>query len=413
MLRTASNRHIAAGVLAAALLSVGAPGRNAEAQSVSVAPQKARLGEVVSSEVEISRDEAELRLELADGREADFAIRDGQAYVRGREIGPAPRGGAVDRAWRELLNQAMEVPTDQLPGLLVGWRAPDADAGKLLDAELEAALTGPGPAPAARGEEEVWSSDTVARLNQKIAELESRIRDRDHDHDLESARELRAERRTPWFSPLRHIGRGIAGILSLLAVFAVLVGLGFAAVFFGRRYLEGVADTARHATLRSGLVGLAGSFLVLPAFILGTIALVISIVGIPALLVWLPLFPVAIAAAALFGYLAVAHAAGEALAERRFYGGEWFTRANSYYYVLTGVGLLLAVSLASQVVQMGGPWLGFIHGLLTFLGVVVTWVAFTVGFGAVLLSRAGTRPVTPPVGAELGVEGVFEEESHV
>src|SRR5690606_20029885 len=128
--------------------------------------------------------------------------------------------------------------------------------------------------------------------------------------------------------PVRRIFRGIADIFSILAIYAVLIGIGFAVVFFGRKYLEGVADTARHATIQSGLVGLAGTFLILPAFILGAIVLTISIVGIPVLIAWLPLFPVAVVLAMLFGYLAVAHAAGEALAERRFNGGELFRRAN-------------------------------------------------------------------------------------
>ncbi|MFS8637919.1 MAG: hypothetical protein FWJ74_07520, partial [Gemmatimonadota bacterium] len=172
-----------------------------------------------------------------------------------------------------------------------------------------------------------------------------------------------------------------------------------------------VADTARHATLQSALVGLAGTFLILPAFILGAIALTISIVGIPLLIAWLPLFPVAVVVALLFGYLAVAHAAGEALAERRFYGGDLFKRANSYYYLLTGVGLLLALYIAANLVEMAGPWLGFISGLLMFLAVVLTWAAFTIGFGAVLLSRGGTRPkvTRPPEEPDIDVDSVLNE----
>ncbi len=118
-----------------------------------------------------------------------------------------------------------------------------------------------------------------------------------------------------------------------------------------------------------------------------------SIVGIPLLLVFAPLFPVAVLLAAVGGYLAVAHGAGEALAERRFTGTDWFTRANSYYYVITGVGLLLMFFLAAHVVSMAGPWLGFLEGLLKFVAVMLTWAAFTVGFGAFLISRGGTRPV--------------------
>ncbi len=202
----------------------------------------------------------------------------------------------------------------------------------------------------------------------------------------------RRARSAPGF--LQRLGGGFSKLFSLLLTYGVLVGLGLAAVFFGRRYLEGVADTARHATLRSGLVGMATLFLLVPAFILGAIALAISIVGIPALVLWVPLFPAAAGTALVFGYLGVAHAAGEALAERRFYGGEWFKRANSYYYVITGVALLVALFAASFVVEMTGPWLDFVSGILLFLGVVLTMATTAIGLGAVLVSRAGTRPVT-------------------
>jgi hypothetical protein len=136
-------------------------------------------------------------------------------------------------------------------------------------------------------------------------------------------------------------------------------------------------------------------------------------VGIPLLLVWLPLFPAAAAVALLFGYLAVGHAAGEALAERRFeIGEEWFKRANSYYYVLSGLAMLLMLHLTSHIVQMTGPWLNFLRVLLMALFVVVTWAALTIGFGAVLLSRGGTRPVTNGLAAP-ELDGAFQEESHV
>jgi hypothetical protein len=51
---------------------------------------------------------------------------------------------------------------------------------------------------------------------------------------------------------------------------------------------------------------------------------------------------------------------------------------------------------------MAGPWLRVISGLLTFLGVVTTGVAVVIGFGAVLISRAGSRPV--------GTDGLAEEQ---
>ncbi len=426
MRRSFSNRPIPALLLAAAIIP--AP--------VLAQAQEAR-GQIVSSEIALSRDAADLRLELADGRQVNIRLADDQSVrVNDERVGAYERRGALDQAWRELLQQAMDAPTGELATMLAAWQPP-AQAGAAGTRILEqlAGLEAPVPPAAAPQEVPSDASDTIQRLNQRILELERVLQDPDAaaraddlgaldipalrdlrrslEQDLrqqirqEMRSEMRREARQRPPSPFRHITRGLTGIFSTLMAYAVLVGLGFLAVFFGRSHLETIADTARHSTLRSGLVGLAGSFLVLPVFILGILALAISIVGIPLLLVYLPLFPLAVVLAAVGGYLAVAHGAGEALAERRFRGTEWFTRANSYYYVITGVGLLVVLFIAANVVTMAGPWLGFLQGLLKFMAVMVTWAAFMVGFGAFLLSRGGTRP-TADVARPLE-----EEEIHV
>ncbi len=404
---------------------------------------------VLSSEISVSQDAAELDLELSDGRTLSLVLgADGAVRLNGERIGAYERRDALDQSWRDLLQRAMDTPTPALTDLLIGWEPP-ADAagiGGRLDRELEAALSAVAPAQVAEPPQSADASDSIQRLNERIRELEQFIEDpatlqqlenlEDLEDvqgaDLETLRQIRADLERDlrdeirdeirneirneigvdvdvgdwaraWSSPWRHITRGLGGIFSTLMTYAIMVGLGFLSVFFGRKYLEGVADTARHATLRSGLVGLAGSFLVLPAYILGILALAVSIVGIPLLLVFAPLFPVAVVLAAVGGYLAVAHGAGEALAERRFTGTDWFNRANSYYYVISGVGLLLVLFLAAHIVSMAGPWLGFLEGLLKFVAIMLTWAAFTVGFGAFLISRAGTRPVN-------GREGLSMED---
>jgi hypothetical protein len=370
---------------------------------------------VVSSEIEMSRQAASLRLELDGERRVAIVLRDGRVHFDGRDLGAAPRGGDLDRAWRQLLNQAMDAPSAELPELFTAWSPPATDAGRVLGAELESLFAAPTEAaPAAQPTAPVGIAadavdDSVARLNDRIRELERQVADRDRRPD----RAVESRARAPSvFRPLRYVMRGLSGLLSLLVTYAVLFGIAVVAIFFGaRRYIEGVADTARRATTRSFMVGIAGTFLTIPVFVLGIIALAISIVGIPALLVWIPLFPVAVVAACLLGYFAVAHAAGEGLAERRFTHETWFERGNSYYFILTGLGLLMAFFVAGHVVQMAGPWLGFVRGLLFFVGGVTTWAAVTIGFGAALVSRGGTRPVgAPPADIEADL---FREEANV
>ena len=349
------------------------------------------LSSVQSSEFSMSGTEAALSLELSGDRTLDVAIRDGGVFINGTRVGDAERGSALDRQWRDLLQRAMDASSADLPQLLFEWSA-DGDMGARMDSALDAALL-PGAQAGGSGAvavPAVPNTDSVTRLVERIGELEQMV----NRLEAQPGRAVVERSARGSRNPFHRITEGIAGIFSILVTYVVLFGIGFAVIFFGgRRYIEGVADTARHAPGRSFLVGLAGSFLIVPAFVLGIIALVISIIGIPGLLVWVPGFPVAVVLAVLLGYIGVAHAAGEAFAERRFYVTDWFQRGNSYYFLLSGIGILLALFLASQVVHMAGPWLDFIRGILIFLGVATTAVVVMIGLGAVLISRGGKNPV--------------------
>ena len=417
MLRTAFNmtRTFASLVAVAALMP-----------TASMAQQS--LSRVLSSEIAISRERAEIQLELDNGRKVTLATTTRPATGgRVRIPGGSPlqrtvtasgdellvleveRGSAVDRSWRDLLNSAMDATPESLASVLRDWTPPGRTDGALaFNDALEGALAGAQsappapPVPVAPG----VIDDSVLKLESKIQQLEEQL-----DHAREHAIEARNQRRGPdWWAPFRRVWQGISGIFSVLITYIVLFGIGFVAILFGaRKYLEGVADTVRISVGRAFLVGLAGSFLLIPVFVLGCIALAISIVGIPALLVWVPLFPVGAVVAVVLGFLGVAHAAGESWAERNYYGSEWFRRGNSYYFMMTGLMLLGALFFAGNVVHMAGPWLDFIKNLLFFFGVVLTWAAATVGFGAVLISRGGSRAATPAVEQS----SLFTEDANV
>jgi hypothetical protein len=399
-------------LLVAALLAPAALVQGVRAQEAAPAAT------ILSSEITVSREEAVLALELEAGRTLRLAIRDGDVLVDDTRVGGAQRRGPLDSSWRALLTEALDAPTAQLPGLLLAWSPPAGPLARRMTGELRSALAPPAAEATTAPAEAVVADAAIAARMDSLRRLEDRVRELEQDL---RRRERQIARATPpapaparWWSPLRHVGRGLAGIFSVLAAYAVLVAIGFAFVFFGRRNLERVADTARAVPGRAFAVGLAGSFLAIPVFIMGIIVLAISIVGIPVLILWAPLFPVALLVSALVGYLAAGHAVGEAVAERRFYGGEWFERANSYYFLVTGLALLLGLFVAANAVTMAGPWLRFLHGLLTAIGLFVTWLAITTGFGAVLLSRAGTRATwTRRRPLEGAYEDLEEEETHV
>lgn len=223
-----------------------------------------------------------------------------------------------------------------------------------------------------------------------VDELRDRIRE-------EVREELRSEirrddRGSSVFAPLRSVGRGIAGLLQNLISFAIVALIGVGVVHFFPENLEAVSEAARENPGRAAMVGMAGSFLLIPVWILGMVALAVSIVGIPVLLAWIPLFPVAACAAAGFGYLAAARLVGEWVARQGFRNLDFLRSSNAVHGVVAGLAVLLVPFAAANVVEMGGHWLGFLEGLLVAAGWVAAVTAVAIGFGAVLLTRGGRRP---------------------
>ncbi|HEY0304463.1 MAG TPA: hypothetical protein VGC44_05805, partial [Longimicrobiales bacterium] len=277
------------------------------------------LSRVLSSEIAISRERAEIQLELDNGRKVTLATTTGPA-TGGRTRGPgaAPlqrtvtasgdemlvleveRGSTVDRSWRDLLNAAMDATPETLATLMRDWTAPGGNSGaQAFDAAIAHALAGASAAPAAPAAPVAPGviDDSVVKLESKIQQLEEQLDDA-REHAIEARNERR--RGPDWLAPFRRVWQGISGIFAVLITYIVLFGIGFVAILFGaRKYLEGVADTVRASVGRS--------FLLIPVFVLGCIALAISIVGIPALLVWVPLFPVGAVVAVVLGFLGVAH----------------------------------------------------------------------------------------------------------
>ncbi len=189
-----------------------------------------------------------------------------------------------------------------------------------------------------------------------------------------------------FFGRIGHnIGHAVGGIALALGWLIGLGLLGAAIVYFFRPRLEVAADTARLDMTRSFGVGLAGQLLFVP------IGLVL-VVGIVTWLV-IPFYVLAAALAIPAGFIVAAHATGEIFDLKRY---DWverlnLRRSNSYWYVWTGIALLLAPFAVGSAMYLLGGLLGFLRGLVFFAGGVITWVAITTGLGAILLSRGGTR----------------------
>lgn len=200
----------------------------------------------------------------------------------------------------------------------------------------------------------------------------------------------RAPRTRP--SPFRSIARGIGGLIQTAISWAILVGLGLAALYFFPRHVEIVARTARNAPGRATVVGLAGLVLAFPAWIVGIVLLAITIIGIPVMLLWLPAFPLALALAIVLGLLAVAMNLGGWVSRRQFERLEGFDTSRPAAQLGVGLGVLLSAFALAHVFEMAGSALRAFQVLVLVGGGLFVAVAGTVGLGAVILSRGGRDP---------------------
>lgn len=188
-------------------------------------------------------------------------------------------------------------------------------------------------------------------------------------------------------APVSAVDRVFTDVRNVVAVFVAFAMLGFGTVFFGRRYLEVVADTASHSFGRSFVVGLLGQLLLLPTFAMLIVGLVCTVVGILLLPFAAVAFIVAAILAVVGGYLAVAHSIGETVTRRRMAHGAFVRAPNAYGYLFAGLIGLLGLWAAAALTG----WMGPVVIVFKIAAVIVTWLAVTTGFGAVLLSRAGLR----------------------
>ena len=206
----------------------------------------------------------------------------------------------------------------------------------------------------------------------------------------------------------RDMFSGWFRLLGTLLRISVLLLLALIVVIAASTPLERIARRAGDEPWVSGFVGLMAQVLFVPVLVLTVVVLAISIIGIPLLLL-VPFALVALLFAVLMGFVGVA---------RRV--GQWAVGSHRSHLVATAVGVVLITAgtvLARLLWLIPGP-IAPIAIVVAVLGLFVEYVAWTVGLGATLLTRFGTRgpgdrfaeapvvppPVPPPVPAE-GVAG--------
>ena len=176
-----------------------------------------------------------------------------------------------------------------------------------------------------------------------------------------------------------HFLWGVGFIFSLFKIL-FLFFLGILVLALVPKNVQKVKDKITRNPWQSALIGFLGEILILPAFIL----LIITIIGIPVAILILPL---AILLAMLIGYTSVSLIVGEKL------------RQNTNIKPQTQMMTLILGILTIEFVLLFARFLRIFWGffspfslIFVIIGFLITYVAFTIGFGGAILTLLGTRP---------------------
>jgi len=196
-----------------------------------------------------------------------------------------------------------------------------------------------------------------------------------NDFDIEDGHLLLA----PLVGRSLHMFWSLATLLLLLLAVTLVVLLAPNALEQVRARVAGEPWT----TLGAGLLG---QVLVGPALGALVIVLIISIIGC-LLLALVPFLIIGLLIATLVGFAGAAYQVGRVL-EGRFgwhFGGPYLT-------TIVGVLAIESFSLIGHLLSIGGGFLHFFAMIFLFFGLVVRYFAWTMGFGAAILTAFANRP---------------------
>lgn len=183
-------------------------------------------------------------------------------------------------------------------------------------------------------------------------------------------------------------GRGdLYGTLMRLFILALLAS---GIVLVARGSVERIARRASAEPLKAGVVGVMAQMLSVPLLVVGILVLVISIIGIPLLLL-LPFVAMAVGVVLLVGFSGAVLGAGELVRSRMGAPG-----SAVYASIWAGAALILLPTMAGEAVGMAGGLFRGLGALLALTGFLLEYAAWTAGLGAFLLNRFSPAPLAPP-----------------
>jgi hypothetical protein len=205
----------------------------------------------------------------------------------------------------------------------------------------------------------------------------------------------------PWMDT-REMFSGWFGLMGTLLRVALVMLLTLIVAIAASSPVERISRRAGSDPWVSGFVGLAAQVLFVPVLVVTVVFLAISIIGIPLLLL-VPFALVALLFGVLMGFTGVA---------RRV--GEWAVGPykGPLVAITVGVAVITAAAVVTRILWLIPGPTGPLAFAVWLIALFIEYIAWTVGLGALLLTRFGTRgpstvttdvvppPVPPPLPAE-------------
>jgi hypothetical protein len=178
------------------------------------------------------------------------------------------------------------------------------------------------------------------------------------------------------------------GTVFRVAFLALVMAL---VVMLARAPVARIGRSAAATPGRAFVLGLAAELLFVPVLVIASIALVITIVGIPLVFVLLPGAVLTGFVALLLGFTALTCRIGEWLEDRL----GW--RPGSAL-LATAIGLVIVVgpTLLARAIRVAPDSLGWAGFGLLSVGIFVEFVVWTIGLGATLMTGFGRWSTAPP-----------------
>jgi hypothetical protein len=173
----------------------------------------------------------------------------------------------------------------------------------------------------------------------------------------------------------------------VLGWFAILLVIGIGVLVFAEATFDPIVESLQERFGRAFWYGLVAQLATIPVLLAVLIALALTVVGILLIPFAIVAYAVALAGLLTLGFLAVARFTGAAIT-----GGRSATAAKrrvSLRALVVGLAIYLGLWLAAAAFS----WSPLAGSLLRAAALAVTWVAVTLGLGALIASRVALRRI--------------------